>query len=54
MKLLIIFIYLLTLSFGHATDKPNIKNLVVNENLKTYEQGKFDLIKFLGNMVCSL
>ena len=38
MKLLIIFIYLLTLSFGHATDKPNIKNLVVNKNPKTYEQ----------------
>ena len=59
MKLLIIFIYLLTLSFGHATDKPNIKNLVVNKNPKTYEQVIFkdknqkniNLADYNGNLI---
>ena len=59
MKLLIIFIYLLTLSFGHATDKPNIKNLVVNKNPKTYEQVIFkdknqkniNLADYKGNLI---
>ena len=59
MKFLIIFIYLLTLSFGHATDKPNIKNLVVNKNPKTYEQVIFkdknqkniNLADYKGNLI---
>ena len=37
MKLLTIFIYLITLSFGHTVEKPAIKNLILTKNLKTYE-----------------
>jgi len=37
MKLLIIFIYLITTSFSCALEKPNIKNLVLIKNPKTYE-----------------
>ena len=37
MKFLIIFIYLITISFGSATEKPNIKNLVLIKKPKTYE-----------------
>ncbi|MDB2515238.1 TlpA family protein disulfide reductase [Candidatus Pelagibacter bacterium] len=38
MKLLIIFIYLITTSYSYAIDKPNIKNLVLKENPKTYDE----------------
>ncbi|MDB9831903.1 TlpA family protein disulfide reductase, partial [Candidatus Pelagibacter sp.] len=38
MKFLIIFIYLITTGFGHAIDKPNIKNLVLIKTPKTYEE----------------
>ena len=34
----LIFIYLITTSFGHAVEKPNIDNLVLLEKPKTYEQ----------------
>ena len=37
MKLLIIFIYLITVSFGYALEKPDIKNLVLLKNPKIYE-----------------
>jgi len=37
MKLLTIFIYLITISFGHSIEKPDIKNLILIKNLKTYE-----------------
>jgi len=37
MKLLTIFIYLITISSGHTGQKPDIKNLIVSKNLKTYE-----------------
>ena len=37
MKLLSIFIYLLTISMGHTSEKPDIKNLILIKNLKTYE-----------------
>ena len=37
MKLLIIFIYLITVNFSHAFEKPNIKNLVQIINPKLYE-----------------
>ena len=37
MKFLIIFIYLITINFSFGTEKPNIKNLVLSKNLKTYE-----------------
>ena len=37
MKLLSIFIYLITISIGHTGEKPDIKNLILTKNLKTYE-----------------
>ena len=37
MKLLIIFIYLITGNFGYALEKPHIKNLVLIKNPKIYE-----------------
>ena len=38
MKSLIIIIYLITIGFGYAIDKPDIKNLVLIENSKIYEE----------------
>ena len=37
MKLLIIFTYLIIANFSYASEKPNIKNLVLIKNLKIYE-----------------
>jgi len=37
MKLLIIFIYLITINFSHASEKPDLKNLVLIKNPKSYE-----------------
>ena len=37
MKLLTIFIYLITISFGYTIEKPDIKNLILNKNPKIYE-----------------
>ena len=37
MKLLIIFIYLITANFGYALEKPDIKNLILIKNPKIYE-----------------
>ncbi|MDA7572764.1 TlpA family protein disulfide reductase [Candidatus Pelagibacter sp.] len=37
MKFLIIFIYLITSSFGYAIEKPNIQNLVLIKKPKSYE-----------------
>ena len=41
MKLLIIFIYLITTGFAHTIEKPNIKNLVLTNNKKAYEEITF-------------
>ena len=41
MKYLIIIIYLITTNFGYTTEKPKIKNLVVNNDLKTYNNITF-------------
>ena len=38
MKFLIIFIYLITTSYSYTVEKPNIDNLVINKNLKTYDE----------------
>ena len=38
MKFLIIFIYLIATSTGYAIEKPNIKNLILIKNPKTYEE----------------
>ena len=41
MKLLLIFIYLITSNIGYALEKPNLKNLVLSKNLKIYEEVVF-------------
>ena len=56
---LLIFIYLITTSFGYAIEKPNIKNLVLIKKLKTYDgvifkdknQKDVDLFNFKGKLV---
>ena len=37
MKLLTIFIYLMMISLGQTAEKPDIKNLILKKNLKTYK-----------------
>ena len=37
MKLLTIFIYLITISTGHTSEKPDIQNLILTKDLKNYE-----------------
>ena len=37
MKLLIIFIYLITINFSYALEKPDLKNLVITKNPKLYK-----------------
>ncbi|MDC1338138.1 TlpA family protein disulfide reductase [Pelagibacteraceae bacterium] len=41
MKLLLIFIYLITSNISYALEKPNIKNLVLLKNPKIYEEVVF-------------
>ena len=41
MKLLIIFIYLVTINFSYAIEKPDLKNLVLIKNPKPYEDVTF-------------
>ena len=41
MKLLIIFIYLITINFSYAFEKPDLKNLVLIKNPKIYEDVVF-------------
>ena len=41
MKLLLIFIYLITSNISYAQEKPNIKNLVLLKNPKIYEEVVF-------------
>ena len=41
MKLLLIFIYLITSNTSYALEKPNIKNLVLSKNPKIYEEVVF-------------
>ena len=41
MKLLIIFIYLITINFSYAFEKPDLKNLVLIKNPKTYKNVTF-------------
>jgi thiol-disulfide isomerase/thioredoxin len=59
MKLLTIFIYLLTVSFGFTAEKPDIKNLILTNNLKIYEdvifkdanQKDVDLVDYKGKLL---
>jgi thiol-disulfide isomerase/thioredoxin len=41
MKLLTIFIYLITITFSYAVEKPDIKNLVLIKDLKIYKDVVF-------------
>ena len=59
MKLLIIFIYLIKANFSYASEKPDIKNLVLLKNPKLYEniifkdinQKNVDLEGFKGKLI---
>ena len=59
MKLLIIIIYLLISNFSYASEKPDIKNLVIIKNPKKYEdvvfkdinQKNVDLDDFKGKLI---
>ena len=59
MKLLIIFIYLITINFSYAFEKPELKNLVLIKNPKLYEdvifmdinQKNVNLDDFKGKLV---
>ena len=59
MKLLLIFIYLITSNISYALEKPNIKNLVLIKNSKIYEdvifkdinQKNVDLDDFKGKLI---
>ena len=59
MKLLIIFIYLITTNFSYGLEKPDLKNLVLIESPKTYEevifkdinQKNLNLADFNGKLV---
>ena len=59
MKFLIIFIYLITSCYSYAIEKPNIENLVINKNLKTYDeivfkdenQKNIDLSNYKGKLL---
>jgi thiol-disulfide isomerase/thioredoxin len=59
MKLLLIFIYLITTNFSYALEKPNLKNLVLIKSPKTYEEVIFkdinqkdvNLANFKGKLI---
>ena len=59
MKLLTIFIYIITISQGHTGEKPHIKNLVLTKNLKVYKnvifkdanQKDVDLTDYKGKLI---
>ena len=59
MKLLIIFIYLITISIGYSFEKPDLKNLVLIKNPKSYEdvicmdidQKNINLYDFKGKLI---
>tara|TARA_Y100000996_G_scaffold393599_1_gene357267 strand:+ start:357 stop:872 length:516 start_codon:yes stop_codon:yes gene_type:complete len=59
MKLLIIIVYFITTSFSYALEKPDIKNLILIEELKNYKevifkdenQKKLNLEDYKGNLI---
>ena len=59
MKFLILFIYLITTTYSYTIEKPDIKNIVINKNPKTYEEIVFkdlkqkdiDLANYKGKLV---
>ena len=59
MKFLILFIYLTTTIYSYAIEKPDIENIVINKNPKTYEEIVFkdfkqkdiDLANYKGKLI---
>ena len=59
MKLLILFIYLITFSYCYAIEKPDIKNIIIHKNLKIHEkvifkdinQKKINLADYKGKLL---
>jgi len=59
MKFIIIFIYIITTTVGYTIEKPDIKNLILTKNLKTYEdvifkdknQKNVDLANYKGKLI---
>ena len=59
MKLLIIFIYLIITNFSYASEKPNIRNLILIKNPEIYDdvifrdtnQKNINLDDFRGKLV---
>ena len=59
MKFLIIFIYLITTSYSYSIEKPDIDNIIINKNPKTYEEVNFkdinqnniDLANYKGKLL---
>ena len=59
MKLLTLFIYLIAISLGHTTEKPDIKNLILTKNPKNYEniifkdvyQKNVNLVDYKGKLI---
>ncbi len=59
MKILTIFIYLITISLGYSAEKPDIKNLILVKNSKIYEdvifkdknQKNVDLVDYKGKLL---
>ena len=45
MKFLILFIYLITTTYSYTIEKPDIANIVVNKNPKTYDEIVFKDLK---------
>ena len=59
MKFIIIFICIITTTVGYTIEKPDIKNLILTKNLKTYEEVIFkdknqknvDLANYKGKLI---
>ena len=41
MKFLIIFLYLISTSLSYSIERPDIKNIVINKELKSYKNVTF-------------
>ena len=59
MKFLILFIYLIATTYGYSIEKPDIENIVISKNPKTYEEIVFkdleqknvDLANYKGKLL---
>ena len=54
-KFLTALFYLIITSASYSIELPDIKNIVINKDNKSYKNVIFkDVSKFLGNLVCTL